>query len=97
MGARLTIRVQLPDGTPVSGAQIDGVNHDAWSSEHREWPGTTNIDGGYTWPDIDTGTLGDRYTFHATGSDVRGNKWEGEVSVRISKDTDLVITLHETT
>jgi hypothetical protein len=94
MGVRLTVRVQFPDGSPVSGAQIRGVNHDAWSAKHRDWPATTDLSGTHTWDSIDKGTLGDRYTFSATATDLRGDKWVGEVAVRLSKDTDLVITLH---
>lgn len=65
MGVRVTIRVELPNGQAVAGAQIQGENHDAWSEKHRLWSGTTDQSGSYTWENLDRGTLGDRYTFTA--------------------------------
>jgi hypothetical protein len=63
MGAMVKVQVKMPDGSPAAGARIQGINHDAWSKEHKEWLGTAGPDGSYSWANMDTGTLGDRYTF----------------------------------
>ncbi len=95
MGVRLSIRVQLVDGTPVPGAQINGTNHDSWSKKHRSWPATTGPDGTYTWDSIDKGTLGDRYTFEVVSTDSKGVMWVGSASFRAKRDSELVVTLHK--
>jgi hypothetical protein len=41
---------------------------------------------------MDTGTLGDRYTFTAAFEDGKA-KWAGESSHRIKGDTTIVLTL----
>lgn len=95
MGVEVKVRVQLPDGKPVPGAQIVATNHDAWSAKHREWKGTTNSDGVYQWANVDRGTLGDRYTFRASSPDVNGAEWVGEVSERVVRPSEFVIVLHK--
>jgi hypothetical protein len=42
---------------------------------------------------MDTGTLGDRYTFTAVLVDDKNVKWAGESSHRIKGDTNVVLTL----
>lgn len=95
MGVEVRILVQLPDGRAVPGAQVVGVNHDAWSEDHQVWKGTTDSHGQMVWENLDRGTLGDRYTFSARSPDVRGENWTGEVSDRIRGPRDLVIVLHK--
>ena len=95
MGVQVTVVVKLPSGKPVAGAQIHGLNHDAWSEKHRDWKGTTDIDGRFTWSNLDKGTLGDRYTFSVTSPDVSGEKWIGEVSQRITGPVEVVVVLHK--
>jgi hypothetical protein len=96
MGARVTIRVALPPNQPVEGAEVTGVNHDAWSSSHRTWRGRTDADGTFTWANLDTGTLGDRYTFAATYTDPDGVSWAGSVSERINRPLTLKLILTPT-
>jgi hypothetical protein len=93
MGANVKVQVKMPDGTPAAGARILGINHDAWSKEHKEWPGTAGPDGTFAWSNIDTGALGDRYTFRANATDGKGGRYLGEISERIRKDMELTITL----
>jgi hypothetical protein len=93
MGGKVTVQVRQPDGTKVPGARILAINHDAWSKQHREWHGTTDATGDYTWPSMDTGTLGDRYTFSAVLEDAKIGKWVGESSHRIKGDTVITLTL----
>lgn len=72
------------------------MNHNAWSSNQREWSGTSGPDGRYTWNNLDKGTLGDRYTFTVVSQDPRGGKWTGEVSDRITTSREYVVVLaHE--
>ena len=93
MGAKVTVQVTMGDGTPVAGARIRGVNHDAWSQKHREWAGTSDPTGKHTWESIDTGTLGDRCTFQAEYVDPKGMKWTGQASERIRNGMEIVLTL----
>jgi hypothetical protein len=93
MGAMVQVQVKMPDGSPAAGARIQGINHDAWSKEHKEWLGTAGPDGSYSWANMDTGTLGDRYTFTANASDDKGGQYLGEISERIRKDMELTIVL----
>lgn len=94
MGSRFTVKVVLPDGTPAPGAQIMGINNDAWSDKHREWPATAGLDGTHTWPSLDDGTMGDRYTFQVKHTDLQGRKWEAESSHRVKGEHTLTIVLH---
>lgn len=94
MGARVTMRVELPGGEPARGAQIEGTNHDAWDPKHKSWPGTTGQDGTWTWTDMDTGTLGDRYTFGVSYTDPQGVEWAAEISQRISSSMTIPVVLH---
>lgn len=93
MGARVTLMVLVPPGTPVEGADILAVNHDAWGSSHREWEGRSESDGTYTWDNMDTGTIGDRYTFQVTYVDPEGVAWSGATSERIRRRVDLKVVL----
>ena len=93
MGANVTVSVKMPDGTPVPGAQLQGVNHDAWSKAHKEWQGTTDQNGQHVWSNLDTGTLGDRYTFSVSHTAPDGGQWLGEVSERIKHDMEITIVL----
>lgn len=93
MGARVTLTVLIPPATPVEGAEIVAVNHDAWASSHREWEGRSESNGIYTWDNMDTGTLGDRYTFHVTYTDPEGVAWSGATSERIRRAVDLKVVL----
>ncbi|MCI4326030.1 MAG: hypothetical protein L3K16_00085 [Thermoplasmata archaeon] len=92
MGGKVVVQVRQADGSPVPGARLLAINHDAWSKAHKEWHGTTDTTGDYTWPNMDTGTLGDRYTFTAAFEDGKA-KWAGESSHRIKGDTTIVLTL----
>jgi hypothetical protein len=95
MGGKVTVQVRQTDGKNVPGARILAINHDAWSKQHKEWNGTTDTSGDYTWPNMDTGLLGDRYTFTAAFQDEKGNKWSGESSHRIKGDSMVTVTLHK--
>ena len=95
MGVAVTLKVQLPDGTPVSGAKIDGTNTNAWTDKNKKWPGTTRPDGTYTWANLDKGTLGNYYTFHVTYTDATGADWVGDVADRINGPRTLTATLHK--
>jgi hypothetical protein len=95
MGGKVTVQVQKPDGTKIPGARIVAVNHDAWAKQHKEWHGTTDASGVYTWPNIDTGLLGDRYTFSAAYEDGRDGKWAGESSHRIRKEALITLTVNK--
>jgi hypothetical protein len=93
MAGRVTVMVRHPDGTRVSGARVLVINHDAWSKQHREWHGTTDRSGEYTWPDLDTGVRGDRYTFTAVAKDTNQRRWAGESSLQIRGDTTVTLTV----
>ncbi len=93
MGVSVTIRVLFPDGRPASGAQITGVNHDAWSKRHRNWSGSTDPKGVFAWENLDKGTRGDRYTFSVEHTDDAGGRWHGEVSERIRGPQELLVVL----
>jgi hypothetical protein len=93
MGGKVTVQVRHVDGTNVPGAKILAINHDAWSKQHKEWHGTTDSSGDYTWPNMDTGMLGDRYTFTAVLIDGKNVKWAGESSHRIKADTVVTLTV----
>jgi hypothetical protein len=93
MGGKITVQVRQPDGTKIPGARILAINHDAWSKQHKEWHGTTDDTGDFTWPNMDTGTLGDRYTFTAVYDDGKNGKWAGESSHRIKGDMTITLTL----
>jgi hypothetical protein len=96
MGGKVTIHVRQPDGSKIPGARILAINHDAWSKQHREWHGTTDESGDFTWPNMDTGMFGDRYTFAAAFEDAKSGAWAGEASHRIKGDTSITITLSKT-
>lgn len=93
MGARVTLTVMIPPATPVEGAEILAVNHDSWSASHREWQGRTESDGSFTWNNMDTGTLGDRYTFHVDYTAPDGVTWAGSISERIRSPVSLKLVL----
>jgi hypothetical protein len=93
MGANVTVRVKLPDGTPAVGARVRGVNHDAWAKSQKDWLGTTDENGQHVWTNLDTGMLGDRYTIVAEQVDPKGGKLLGEVSERIKHDMEVTIVL----
>jgi hypothetical protein len=97
MGGKVVVQVRQADGTKVAGARIMAINHDAWSKQHREWHGTTDESGDYTWPNMDTGTFGDRYTFSAVLEDGKSGKWAGESSHRIKGDTTVTLTVTKAT
>ena len=40
---RYIIKVKFPNGTVASGAQIEGINTDAWAESARFWNGTTHL------------------------------------------------------
>lgn len=77
------IRVKFPNGEVASGAQIEGINRDAWATSARFWNGTTQDDGSYTWEHIDTGVNGDKYDFYCRYLDANGIEWKGEASDRL--------------
>jgi hypothetical protein len=93
MGGKVNVEVRQTDGTAVPGARILAINHDAWSKQHKDWHGTTGTDGNYTFPNMDTGMLGDRYTFTAVFVDGKNVKWAGESSHRIKGDSTITLTL----
>jgi hypothetical protein len=97
MGGKVTVQVRQADGTPVAGARILAINHDAWSKSHKEWHAATESNGDHVWPNLDTGTFGDRYTFSAALEDGKGGKWAGETSHRIKGDMTVTIMMQKAT
>ena len=95
MGGKVNVQVRQADGSKISGARILAINHDAWSKQHKEWHGTTDSTGDFLWPNMDTGTLGDRYTFTAAFEDGKGGKWAGESSHRVKGDMTVTLTMHK--
>lgn len=94
MGKTVSVTVKFPNGRPAISARILGFNHDAWDKKHHgEWHATAEEGGSHTFDNLDSGTLGDRYTFEATIVDEEGVRWSGEVSERIKRDVDLTIVL----
>jgi hypothetical protein len=93
MGERVTVQVCHQDGSRVSGARILAINHDAWTKRFREWHGTTDLSGECTWPDLDTRTLGNRYTIMAVAKDINHGHWAGESSLEIKGDTTVTLTV----
>jgi hypothetical protein len=92
MGAtKLTILVKLPDGSPVSGARIEGLNRDTYYESAKQWYGTTNGDERYSWDHISTGVWGDKYDFYCRYVDNSGTEWKGELSDRILTSKDPVV------
>ena len=95
MSGKVTVQVQKPDGTRVPGVKIVAINHNAWSPKHKEWHGTTDTLGTYTWPNMDTGLLGDRYTFSAALEENGDGRWTGESTHRIRHDTTITLTMRK--
>jgi hypothetical protein len=93
MGGRVTVQVRHLDGSRVSGARVLAINHDAWRTQYRELHGTTDRSGEFTWPDLDTRTLGNRYTFVAVAKDTNDGRWAGESSFPIKGDTTVTLTV----
>jgi hypothetical protein len=97
MSGRVTVQVRHLDGSKVSGARILAINHDAWSKRYRELYGTTDRSGDFTWPELDTRTLGDRYTFMVVAKDTNHGLWAGESSFQIKGDTTVTLTVAPST
>jgi hypothetical protein len=93
MGGRVTVQVRHLDGTRVSGARVLAINHDAWRKQCREWHGITGPSGECTCPDLDTWTLGNRFTFTAVAKDSNDGQWAGETSYQIKGDTTVTLTV----
>ena len=93
MGAEVSVRVTMPDGTPAAGASIKAFNRNAWGVNDRHWNGTADSRGVQTWPSMDTGWAGDLYDFSATFVDAEGVRWRGESTQRIGAPTQFVIGL----
>lgn len=93
MEASITLVVRLAGDTPAGGAQVRGINHDAVSEAHRDWAGTTDAQGRLTWPNVDLGPLGDRFTITARFVDATGEKWYAETSERIFSPTTITLDI----
>ena len=94
MPTRVTIQVSFPDGRPVVGAAIHGVDNNALSSSDRDWHGTTGADGTHTWTRANTGIAGNFHTYVVTFVDAEGVKWVGKTSERILTPVVIPVTLH---
>lgn len=94
MLVRVTLRVTLPDGTPVVGARISAHNVTAWFPSSKQWYGTTLMDGTFTWDNLDVG-FGDKYEFEVKYVDQRGVIWQGEISDKIRGPTKKDVVLRE--
>ncbi len=90
MGARFTLQVLLPSGKPAIGASITGHNQNAIDSGTVQWYGSTLEDGTFTWENIDTGFLGDKYDFHCRYLDQNSVEWFGNISERIKTSSEPV-------
>lgn len=83
MGVQFTLRVILPTEEPAVGADIVGYNRNAANPNMEQWNGSTLSDGTFTWGNIDTGTLGDKYDFYCRYLDSNSVEWVGNLSERI--------------
>lgn len=92
MATEVTIRVMFPDGTPVAGASIHGVDAHAWGSD-KDWYGTTGTDGTHTWTRANTGAFGNFHRYEVTFTDREGLKWVGRSTERILSPVTIPITL----
>lgn len=92
MATRVTVKVMFPDGSPVVGASIHGVDTHAVGGD-RDWYGTTHADGGHTWTRANTGVAGNFHTYEVTFVDREGLKWVGKSSDRILTPVVIPITL----
>ena len=93
MGAKVTIVVYLPGKVPAVGAEIVGRSKKALEIDKREWLGTTEQDGAFTWNDFDAGKMGGFYDFKVIFVDKEGLAWNGSVSEWIAHSTSLFVTL----
>lgn len=93
MGAKVTIVVYLPGKVPATGAEIVGKSKKALQMDKREWLGTTELDGSFTWSDFDAGKMGGFYDFKVIYVDKDGMAWNGSVSEWIAHSTTLAVTL----
>jgi hypothetical protein len=93
MGGKVTVQVRQIDGTKMPGARVLAINHDAWTKRLREWHGITDAKGDYTWADLETGALGDRYTFTAVAKDTNDGRWAGESSQRVRGEMAITLTV----
>lgn len=92
MATQVTIRVRFPDGRPVVGAAIHGVDTHA-TGDDRDWYGTTDNDGTHTWTRANTGVAGNFHTYEVTLVDADGVKWIGKTSERILTPVVIPVTL----
>lgn len=93
MGAKVTVKVSLPDGTPAENARLLGRNRNAWDKSVAEWHGVTGPGGTWTWANLDTGTVGDFYDIYAELVDEVGVKWAAKTSDRINSGREIQIRL----
>ena len=93
MGARVRIVVCFPPSEPAVGAQVVGLNRSAWAGQEKMWRATTGHDGSYTWDNLDTGTLGDKWDFTAELTDKEGIDWMGFASERVKTPRTIPIPL----
>jgi hypothetical protein len=93
MGARVSVKVSLPDGSVAAGSRIKAVNRNAWGKYDRHWEGTTDSAGEHVWASMDTGWAGDLYDFGADYVDEQGVRWKGESTQRIKRSMSFVIGL----
>jgi hypothetical protein len=92
VATQVTIRVRYPDGTPVIGAAIHGVDTNA-TGDDRNWYGTTGADGTHTWTRANTGFAGNFHTYDVSFTDGEGVKWVGKTSERILTPVTILVTL----
>jgi hypothetical protein len=92
MATQVTIRVLFPDGSPVVGASIRGIDTHATGGD-RDWFGTTGADGTHTWTRANTGVAGNFHNYEVTFVDAEGIKWVGKTSERILTPVVIPVTL----
>ncbi len=92
--AKYCVKVELPGGKQVDGAQIIAQNKDAWFDSARFWKGITK-DGVFCWDHLDTGLNGDKYDFSVRYVDVNGVEWRAFFSDRIFSNSEQTIVLRQ--
>ncbi len=94
--ATISALVRFPDGKPASGASVNLLNRNAYSSAAKNWKAITDSEGIYNFHNMDTGTLGNIYDINAKHVDKESARiWIGEATAKIKKDTTVVVNLRE--
>lgn len=93
MKASVTIFVRPPDDVPAVGARVQATNHAVLVEAHRRREGTTDSRGMLSWPEVEIGPVGDRFTFVVDYADATGERWHSEARERVFDTTTITITL----